>query len=100
MRNDEWSPETEPPKKAPVVTIDRRPLSERAKLVDRGLVDFRRVCDQMGILDRETKTIKWGGRDDRDSSGVWVDADEAHPSADWWYTLQAWSISSVLRGIR
>jgi hypothetical protein len=44
----------------PVVTIDRRPLSERAKLSDRGLVDFRRVCDQMGILDRETDTIRPG----------------------------------------
>lgn len=57
MCTDEWLPETEPPKKAPVVAIDRRPLRERAKLADRGLVDFRRVCDQMGILDRETDTI-------------------------------------------
>lgn len=40
------------------MAIDRRPLSERSKLSDRGLVDFRRVCDQMGILDRETDTIR------------------------------------------
>jgi hypothetical protein len=58
MSADEWTPETEPPRKQSVVTIDRRPLSERSKLVDRGLVDFRRVCDQMGILDRETDTIR------------------------------------------
>lgn len=58
MSNDEWLPETEPPKKAAVVTIDRRSLSERSKLSDRGLVDFRRVCDQMGILDRSTDTIR------------------------------------------
>jgi hypothetical protein len=57
MTDGEWLPETGPPKKAPVVTIDRRPLSERSKLSDRGLVDFRRVCDQMGILDPETDTI-------------------------------------------
>jgi hypothetical protein len=44
--------------KAPVVTLDRRPLAERSRLCDRGLVDFRRVCDQMGILDRETDTIR------------------------------------------
>jgi hypothetical protein len=54
---DEWLPETEPPKTS-VVSIDRRPLSERSKLSDRGLVDFRRVCDQMGILDRDTDTIR------------------------------------------
>jgi hypothetical protein len=46
----------------PVGTIDRRPFSERAKLSDRGLVDFRRVCDQMRILDRETDTIRPGHR--------------------------------------
>jgi hypothetical protein len=57
MANGEWLPETGPPKKARVVTIDRRPLSERSKLSDRGLVDFRRVCDQMGVLDRVTDTI-------------------------------------------
>jgi hypothetical protein len=48
MKRDEWVPEAEPSTKVPVVTIDRRPLAERAKLVDRGLVDFRRVCDQVG----------------------------------------------------
>jgi hypothetical protein len=58
MSDDEWMPETEPAKRAQVVTIDRRPLSERSKLSDRGLVDFRRVCDQMGILDRETDTVR------------------------------------------
>jgi hypothetical protein len=58
MTDGEWLPETERPKKASVVTIDRRPLSERSKLNDRGLVDFRRVCDQMGILDREADTIR------------------------------------------
>jgi hypothetical protein len=58
MRDEEWLPEIEPPKRAPVVKIDRRPLSERSKLVDRGLVDFRRVCDQMRILDRETDMIR------------------------------------------
>jgi hypothetical protein len=58
MSDDEWLPETEPPKKATIVVVDRRPLAERSKLVDRGLVDFRRVCDQMGILDRETDTIR------------------------------------------
>jgi hypothetical protein len=58
MTDGEWLPETEPPKKAPVATIDRGPLSERSKLSDRGLVDFRRVCDQMGILDPETDTIR------------------------------------------
>jgi hypothetical protein len=59
MSADEWVPEKDPPRTQPV-TIDRRPLSERAKLSDRGLVDFRRVCDQMGILDVETDTIRPG----------------------------------------
>jgi hypothetical protein len=58
MSADEWVPDKNPPGTQPVVTIDRRPLSERAKLSDRGLVDFRRICDQMGILDRETDTIR------------------------------------------
>jgi len=58
MSDSEWLPETEPPKKAATVAIDRRSLTERSKLSDRGLVDFRRVCDQMGILDRETDTIR------------------------------------------
>jgi hypothetical protein len=58
MSNNGWMPETEPQKKVPVVTIDHRPLSERSKLSDRGLIDFRRVCDQMGILDRVTDTIR------------------------------------------
>ena len=58
MVDDEWLPETEPQKKPIVVTIDRLPLAERSRLCDRGLVDFRRVCDQMGILDRETDTIR------------------------------------------
>ena len=57
MTDGEWLPATERPKKASVVTMDRRPLSERSKLSDRGLVDFRRVCDQMGILDRATDMI-------------------------------------------
>ena len=57
MTDGEWLPETGSPKKAPVVRIDRRPLSERSKLSDRGLVDFRRVCDQVGILDRAADTI-------------------------------------------
>jgi len=35
-----------------------RSFTERSKLSDRGLVDFRRVCDQMGILDRQTDTIR------------------------------------------
>jgi hypothetical protein len=38
MSDDEWMPETEPAKRAQVVTIDRRPLSERSKLSDRGLI--------------------------------------------------------------
>jgi hypothetical protein len=58
MSDDEWLPETEQPGKQKVETIDRRPLSERSKLSDRGLPDFRRVCIQMGILDRETDTIR------------------------------------------
>ena len=57
MSADEWVPEKDPPRIQPVVTIDRRPLSERAKLSDRGLVDFRRACD---LLDRETDTIRPG----------------------------------------
>jgi len=63
MSADEWAPEKDPPRTQPVVTIDRRPLSERARLSDRGLVDFRRVCDQMGILDRETDAIRPGPRE-------------------------------------
>jgi hypothetical protein len=58
MSEEEWLLETGPHMKAPVVTLDRRPLAERSKLVDRGLVDFRRVCDQMDILDPETDTIR------------------------------------------
>jgi hypothetical protein len=50
--------DTTMPEEPRVVAIDRKPLSERAKLVDRGLVDFRRVCDQMEILDREMDTIR------------------------------------------
>lgn len=60
MSADEWVPDKDPPRRQPVVAIDRRPLSERAKLSDRGLVDFRRVCDQLDILDRETDTIRPG----------------------------------------
>jgi hypothetical protein len=60
MSADESVPGKDPPRTQPIVTIDRRPLSERAKLSDRGLVDFRRVCDQMGILDRESDTIRPG----------------------------------------
>lgn len=37
-----------------------RSFAERSKLSDRGLVDFRRVCEQMDILDRETDTIRAG----------------------------------------
>jgi hypothetical protein len=58
MSDDEWLSETEPTRSTSVVTIDRRPLSERSRSSDRGLVDFRRVCDQMGILDREEDTIR------------------------------------------
>ena len=57
MTDGEWLPETYPPKKASVVTMDRRPLLERSKLSDRGLVYFRRVCDQISVLDRVTDTI-------------------------------------------
>ncbi len=57
MADGEWLPEKEPIKKASVVAIDCRPLSERSKLSDHGLVAFRRVCDQMGVLDRATDTI-------------------------------------------
>ena len=52
-----WVPVPETVRKASLVTMDRRPLSERSKLSDRGLVDFRRVCDRMGILDRVKDTI-------------------------------------------
>jgi hypothetical protein len=55
---DEWLPDTEPPKKASMVSMDRRPLLERTKMSNRGLVDFRRVCDQMGILNRAADTIQ------------------------------------------
>jgi hypothetical protein len=41
-----------------IFRLDRRPLSERSKLVDRGLVDFRRVCEQMGILDPMNDVIR------------------------------------------
>ena len=58
MSSEEWLPETEPAKRSSILTIDRRPLAERSKLSDRGLVDFRRVCEQMGILDKETDTIR------------------------------------------
>ena len=58
MSNDEWLPEAQPSKRAQLARTDRRPLSDRSKLGDRGLVDFRRVCDQMGILNRETDTIR------------------------------------------
>jgi hypothetical protein len=58
MSEEEWLPETEPSMKAAVVTLDRRPLAEHSRLRDRGLVDFRRVCDQMGILDAETDAIR------------------------------------------
>lgn len=54
--SDEWLPDAEPPKIARLTTPDRRPLSERSKLSDRGLVNFRRVCDEMGI-NREKDTI-------------------------------------------
>jgi hypothetical protein len=56
MTDCEWLPEVEPTKSTSVVMIDRRPLSERSKLSDRGLVDFRRICDRMGILDGATDT--------------------------------------------
>jgi hypothetical protein len=49
MQRDEWLPDNEPIKKNEAVGLDRRPFSEKSKLVDRGLVDFRRVCDLMGI---------------------------------------------------
>jgi len=58
MSDNEWLPKAEPTKSTSVVTMDRRPLSERSKLSDRGLVDFRRVCEQMGILDRENDAIR------------------------------------------
>jgi len=56
--NDEWLPETVPPRKMQMVTVVYWPFSERSKLSDRGLVDFRRVCEQTGILNRETDTIR------------------------------------------
>jgi hypothetical protein len=46
---DEWLPEIEPLKNAPVVSMDGRPLAERSKLSDRGLVDFRRCDLQCGL---------------------------------------------------
>lgn len=58
MSDHDWLPETEPPAKGQIVGMDRRPLSERSKLSDRGLVDFRRVCDRVGILESETDTIR------------------------------------------
>ena len=51
ISDEQWLPGEGPPRKNEVVGLDRRPLSERSKLVDRGLVDFRRVCEHMGILD-------------------------------------------------
>ena len=54
----EWLSEKVPPMKKEIVGLDRRPLSERSKLVDRGLVDFRRVCEQMGILDPVNDVIR------------------------------------------
>jgi hypothetical protein len=62
MSDNEWLAETESPQNAAVVAIDRRSLSERSKLSDRGVMDFRRVCDQLGILDRETDTIRLAGK--------------------------------------
>jgi hypothetical protein len=58
MSDDEWVPESQHSTKAPVARMDRRRLSERSKLSDRGLVAFRRVCDRVGILDQETDTIR------------------------------------------
>jgi hypothetical protein len=58
MIDDEWLPEIEPPSSRRVVEMDRRPLSERPRLSDRGLVDFRRVCDHIGILDPESDAIR------------------------------------------
>jgi hypothetical protein len=58
MSADEWLPEVEPVKNAPVVSMEGKPFAERSKLSDRGLVDFRRVCDQMGILIRAEDTIQ------------------------------------------
>lgn len=56
--SDEWLPDAQSAVIARPSTLARRPLYERSKLSDRGLVDFRRVCDQMGILDRKTDTIR------------------------------------------
>jgi len=70
MSDDEWALDAEPPRRAPVVAIDRRPLRERAKLVDQGLVDFRRVCDQLGILDRKTDTIRSMAESDKNARAV------------------------------
>ncbi len=58
MKDEEWRPEMSPPRTSEMVGLDRRPLSERSKLVDRGLVDFRRVCEQMGILDPVNDVIR------------------------------------------
>lgn len=58
MSNEQWLPDIGPTKSASVVAMDRRPLSERSRLVDRGLVDFRRVCEQMGILNGEMDTVR------------------------------------------
>jgi hypothetical protein len=59
MSADELLPEIEPIENAAaVVSMDRRPLAERSKLSDGGLVDFRRVCDQMGILNHATDTLR------------------------------------------
>jgi hypothetical protein len=70
MSDDRWLPESEPSRKALVVTIDRRPLSERSKLSDRGLVDFRRVCDQMDILDLRTRYDLFPRKFERDEGPV------------------------------
>jgi len=43
MGGDEWLLETEAPKKAAVVMLDRRPLAERSRLCDRGLVRRNRI---------------------------------------------------------
>jgi hypothetical protein len=45
MNDGEWLPDAEPTKRASLVAIDRRAISERSKLSERGLIDFRRVCD-------------------------------------------------------
>ena len=58
VSDEEWLPEAGAPRKNEMVGLDRRPLSERSKLVDRGLVDFRGVCEQMGILDPVNDIIR------------------------------------------